>query len=162
VTNPESNMNNAVGSTPALEMMRKGVLLGLGTDAYTTDMMESLKVAGILMRHNHRDPSVGWAEAPKMLFENNKKIINRFLRDKTGELTAGYLADIIVCDYTAPTPVNSETINGHVLFGLAGRNVDTTIINGVVRYENHALVDIDYAEVAAKSQEEAQKLWNRL
>ena len=35
VNNPESNMGNAVGTSPVLEMYRRSILLGLGTDAYT-------------------------------------------------------------------------------------------------------------------------------
>ncbi|MDR3193301.1 MAG: putative aminohydrolase SsnA, partial [Treponema sp.] len=51
VHNPQSNMGNAVGTSPVLQMMRKGVLVGLGTDGYTADMTESLKTAAILHKH---------------------------------------------------------------------------------------------------------------
>ncbi len=39
--NPESNMGNAVGCAPVLEMVQQGVRVGLGTDGYTSDMFES-------------------------------------------------------------------------------------------------------------------------
>src|SRR5690554_5408055 len=39
VHNPESNMGNAVGCAKVLKMYDEGILLGLGTDGYTTDMM---------------------------------------------------------------------------------------------------------------------------
>ena len=45
VNNPESNMGNAVGISPVLQLYKKGILIGLGTDAYTNDMLESIKVA---------------------------------------------------------------------------------------------------------------------
>ena len=45
VNNPESNMGNAVGCSPVLKLFEKGILVGLGTDAYTFDMLESLKVS---------------------------------------------------------------------------------------------------------------------
>uniref|UniRef100_UPI0024B0E6C0 putative aminohydrolase SsnA n=1 Tax=Intestinimonas timonensis TaxID=1689270 RepID=UPI0024B0E6C0 len=44
VNNPESNMGNAVGCSPVLQMFQKGITVGMGTDAYTHDMLESLKV----------------------------------------------------------------------------------------------------------------------
>ena len=44
VNNPESNMGNAVGCAPVLKMMEKGITVGMGTDAYTHDMLESMKV----------------------------------------------------------------------------------------------------------------------
>lgn len=44
VHNPESNLNNAVGVTPLKKVLAKGVKLCLGTDGYTTDMFESIKI----------------------------------------------------------------------------------------------------------------------
>ena len=71
VHNPESNMGNAVGVTPVLKLMNKGVKVGLGTDGYTCDMFESAKVANVLQKHAAADPSVAWGEVPQMLYGNN-------------------------------------------------------------------------------------------
>ena len=162
VHNPESNMGNAVGIAPILEMMKRGVLVGLGTDGYTADMTESYKVANIIHKHVNKLPSVGWTEPPQMLFDNNRKIVNRFIDGTTGILKEGAYADIIIVDYKGPTPVNETNLNSHILFGVTGRNVDTTIINGRVVMDERKLVDIDEDRVAAKSVELAQKLWNRI
>ena len=35
VNNPESNMGNAIGICPVLQLYKRGILLGMGTDAYT-------------------------------------------------------------------------------------------------------------------------------
>ena len=56
--NPESNMGNAVGCAPVLQMYQKGILIGLGTDAYTHDMLESLKVLLPMQRHNTCQPKL--------------------------------------------------------------------------------------------------------
>ena len=162
VHNPESNMGNAVGIAPILEMMKRGVLVGLGTDGYTADMTESYKVANIIHKHVNKLPSVGWTEPPQMLFDNNRKIVNRFIDGTTGILKEGAYADIIIVDYKGPTPVNETNLNSHILFGVTGRNVDTTIINGRIVMDERKLVDIDEDRVAAKSVELAQKLWNRI
>ena len=61
IHNPESNMGNAVGCAPVLDMTRRGVRVGLGSDGYTSDMFESLKVANMLRKHQAGQPSVGWA-----------------------------------------------------------------------------------------------------
>ena len=45
VHNPESNMGNAVGTTDILKLLGAGITVGLGTDGYTNDMLESYKVA---------------------------------------------------------------------------------------------------------------------
>ena len=162
VHNPESNMGNAVGVSPVLDMLKKGVLVGLGTDGYTADMTESYKVAAILHKHAQRLPSVAWGEPPQMLFENNKAIMERFINGKIGTLKADHYADLIIVDYKGPTPVNGNTINSHILFGVTGRHVDTTIINGKIVMQDRVLVNVDEEALLAKSRELAQKLWDRI
>jgi putative selenium metabolism protein SsnA len=162
VHNPESNMGNAVGVSPVLKMLKKGILVGLGTDGYTSDMTESLKTAAILHKHAAGIPSAAWAEPPQMLFENNKKIMERFISGKLGAIKQDHYADIIVVDYKGPTPVNENTINSHILFGVSGRHVDTTIINGRIVMKERELVNIDEEALLSKSRELAQKLWQRI
>ena len=162
VHNPESNMGNAVGVSPILDMMDKGVLLGLGTDGYTADMTESYKVAGILQRHATAKPFVAWGEVPQMLFENNAIIANRYLDGKVGKLQEGAYADVIIVDYQPPTPMTADNCNGHILFGVTGRHVDTTIVNGKVIMDERQLVNIDEAALMARSRELAADLWKRI
>ena len=161
VHNPESNMGNAVGASPILKMYEKGILLGLGTDGYTSDMMESYKVGNIIHKHVAADSKVAWTEIPQMLFENNKKITERFIDGQVGILKEGALADIIVVDYNPWTPINENNINSHLLFGISGRNVDTTVINGKVVVEERQLVGIDEERIMAKARELASAVWKR-
>jgi putative selenium metabolism protein SsnA len=161
VHNPESNMGNAVGTSPILEMAKKNILLGLGTDGYTADMMESYKVGNIIHKHVQGDSKVAWGEIPTMLFENNKKITERFIKGQVGILKEGALADIIIVDYNSPTPITADNINSHLLFGINGRHVDTTIINGRVIMEDRKLINIDEEKIMARSRELASEVWKR-
>jgi len=162
VHNPESNMGNAVGYSAALEMMKKGVLVGLGTDGYSTDMLESLKVANILHKHELKDPNAAWTEAPAMLFQNNAAICGRFFRQPTGVLKKGALADIIVADYDAPTPVTGGNYNSHILFGLMGRSVRTTMIDGRYVMRGREILTVDEQDIYAESRNVADSFWNRV
>jgi putative selenium metabolism protein SsnA len=161
VHNPESNMGNAVGCAPVLEMMRRGVRVGLGTDGYTSDMFESLKVANILHKHHHRNPSAAWVEPPAMLFKHNREMAAQYFERPLGRLVAGAYADVIIVNYDPPTPMTAENCNGHILFGMSGRCVDTTIVNGQVVMQERQLVGIDEKEVCAKARELAVRLWQR-
>jgi putative selenium metabolism protein SsnA len=162
VHNPQSNMGNAVGVSPVLDMLKNGVLVGMGTDGYAADMLESYKTAAILHKHAKGLPSVAWGEPPAMLFENNKTIIERFIKGKVGVLAKDHYADIIIVDYKGPTPVNANTINSHILFGITGRHVDTTMINGKIIMKDRVLLNIDEEALMTKSREQAQKLWQRI
>ena len=99
VNNPESNMGNAVGISPVLQLYQKGILIGLGTDAYTNDMLESVKAALCSQRHNACLPGVGWCEVTDMLFQNNAKMAQRCGFPLMGVLKPGAAADVIVMDY---------------------------------------------------------------
>jgi len=161
VHNPESNMANAVGSAPVLEMIHRGVRVGLGTDGYTTDMFESLKVANALQKHQTRQPSAGWAEVPAMLFGENAAIASECFGRPVGKLIPGAYADMIIVDYDPPTPLCAGNISSHILFGISGPSVDTTIIGGKVVMKNRKLLAIDEEEVMAKARAAATKMWQR-
>ena len=162
VHNPESNMGNAVGCPPILKMMEKGLTVGLGTDGYTNDMTESYKVANVLHKHNACKPNVAWGEIPTMLFENNRAMAGRFFEKPIGILKEGAYADVIVSDYDPLTPMNASNINSHILFGMTGRSVVTTIINGVVKMKDRELIGIDKEAVLAHCREQSADLWNRI
>ena len=162
VNNPESNMGNAVGCAPVLQMFEKGILIGLGTDAYTHDMLESLKVELTIQRHNACKPNVGWGEATTMLFQNNAKMAARYFEKPLGILKPGAAADVIVMDYHDFTPFSDENLDGHMLFGMQGHDCTTTVINGRLLYQDRKFVDIDEEAVNAFCLEQSKKLWGEL
>lgn len=162
VNNPESNMGNAVGCSPVLDIYKKGILVGLGTDAYTHDMMESLKVALIIQRHNTQKPNVGWCEVTDMLFRKNAAIGARYFSRPLGVLRPGAAADIAVFDYRPFTPFSESNVDGHIIFGFEGRQCIHTIINGQVLMKDRELTRVDEAEINTKVCENAVRLWNQL
>jgi len=162
VNNPESNMGNAVGCSPVINLYNRGILIGLGTDAYTHDMLESLKVALAIQRHNAKMPNVGWCEVTDMLFKNNALIGARYFDEPLGVLKAGAAADIIVMDYKPYTPFSDENVDGHILFGMNGRQCLTTVANGKVLMKNRELIGIDEEAINAKILKTAKDLWKKI
>lgn len=162
VHNPESNMGNACGCPPTMELVHRGILTGLGTDGYTHDMIESYKVANVLHKHHLCDANAAWGEVPKMLFENNAAIANRYFKTPLGVLKEGAAGDVIVVDYNPPTQLDAFNINGHILFGMTGRDVVTTVANGRVLMKDREIKVIDVEEAMAKCREESAKLWHSI
>lgn len=160
VHNPESNMNNAVGAPPVVSMIKQGLRVGLGTDAYTNDMFESMKVANILQSHQLCDPTVGFNETKIMQFDNNPKILRKYFKRDLGVIAKGAYADIITVDYIPLTPMNKDNWFGHALFGMTGRLVNDTIINGKFVMKDREILPVDVKEVLAKSRERANKIWS--
>lgn len=140
----------------------RGILTGLGTDGYTHDMLESYKAANLLHKHFLGDPNAAWSEVPQMLFENNPKIAMRYFPVPLGVIKPGAAADVIVTDYIPPTPMDETNLNGHILFGMNGRSVVTTICNGRVLMRDRRLTMVDEEAVKAKIREGARRLWDKI
>ena len=162
VNNPESNMGNAVGCAPVLEFFRRGIDVCMGTDAYTHDMLESLKTFLCIQRHNAAMPNVGWGEAMQMLFQDNARMASRYFGREVGVLAPGAAADVVVMDYPTFTPLLADNIDGHILFGMEGRSCRTTIVNGQVLYLDREFTTVDEERIDAWTLEQAKVLWGTL
>ncbi len=160
--NPQSNMNNAVGVADVPGMVRKGVLVGLGTDAMTVNMLEEVRAALFVRHLAERNPSAGFVETLSTLLVNNARIANRHFPVHLGEVHEGCAADLALVDYLPPTPLDEGTFLGHLAFGISQATVDTTIVGGKVLMAGKRLeLDLDEKEVAAKARERAKALWER-
>ncbi len=162
VNNPQSNMGNAVGCAPVIEFAKRGIPVALGTDGYTHDMLESLKTFLPMQRHNSAMPNVGWCETTGALFEVNKQLCAKYFNKPLGVLAEGAAADVIVMDYKPFTPFSHDNIDGHMLFGMMGKNCRSTIINGNVLYKDREFVNIDEEKINAWTMEQSKKLWASL
>ena len=69
---------------------------------------------------------------------------------------------MIVMDYKPFTPLSEENIDGHMLFGMVGKNCRTTIVNGKVLYQDRSFTEIDEEAVNAFCMEQSKKLWGVL
>ncbi len=161
VHNPESNMGNAVGCADVTTMLNKGLLVGLGTDGFTSDMFESIKAANVLHKHEQGNPSASWTEVPEMVFTNNRLIVGKYFSRPVGQLKVGSYADLIILDYDPPTPLTDSTYYSHLLFGVSGGRVVTTIVNGKILMKDREIRGIDLEKVHAYSRKLADKLWQR-
>lgn len=161
IHNPESNMGNAVGAAPVKAALNKGIIVGLGTDGYTADMFESIKVANLLQKHELHHPQAGWEEVFQMAFKNNREIATRFFSKTLGVLQEGATADLLVINYYPPTPITSENAYFHILFGISGDMVDTTIVGGKILMEDRNISGLDYKRITIRVKEQAEDFWTR-
>ena len=97
-----------------------------------------------------------------MLFEGNRTIANRYFETPLGIIKEGAAADIIITDYIPRTPMDENNLNSHILFGMNGRSVVTTIGNGEVLMKDRVLQKIDEEAELAKVREGAARLWKKI
>ncbi len=162
IHNAQSNMNNAAGCPRVLEMLKKGVLVGLGTDGYTHDMLASWKTAVLLHKHVLQDATAGDGELYQAMFFNNRKIAQRYFAREMGIIKKGAVADIVVADYRPPTPLNAQNVSGHLLFGVSGKDISFTMAQGKIVMQDRHLATLDEEKIIENCRQGAAKLWQKL
>jgi putative selenium metabolism protein SsnA len=161
VHNPQSNCNNAVGAAKLLELIRRGVLVGLGSDGYTARMWDEFKSALHVQKLRMADPRVGYAEAYAAAFLNNREIACKVWGMDIGRIAPGARADLILVDYFPPTPLGPDNLFGHLLFGIANAPIHALLVNGRYVVRDGQCVTVDERAVAEKAAIQARSLWRR-
>ena len=148
--NPTSNLKLASGVANIKEMLEKKINVCLGTDGAASnnalDLFAEMKLAGLLHKGVRLDPKLIPAQtALEMATVHGAKALGR--EKETGKLKAGYRADLIILDADAPTmiPVNEPVSS--VVYGSAGGQVVTSVINGQVVMENREFKTLDIEKI---------------
>ena len=159
---PRSNMNNAVGAAAVEAMLRGGIKLCLGNDGFSNDMFTEMKVADLLQKVTHSDPrALGADKVMQMAVQHNRQLAATFFDKPVGIIAPGAYADLILLDYYPTTPLSAANVPWHILFGISGSHVNSTIVQGQVLMKNRELLTVDEAEITARSRQVAQATWER-
>ena len=162
VNNPESNMNNGLKVSPVLEFLKHGVTVGIGTDGMSGHLISQARAMYLHQRTQQRDPGIAFSEACRILLESNRSIANRMFKEPRGALAPGQLADIMIPDYLPFTPLNADTLYGHLLFGLSFAPVRTTIARGRVIMNEGQIPHLDEEAIRARCAQRAAGIWSRI
>ena len=163
VHNPRSNQNNAVGTADVPLMLDKGIRVGLGNDGFSNNMFTEMHACYLIHKLNKRDPRVMGADTVlQMAFAHNAEIAGLFFPGPLGVLEPGALADIILVDYHPTTPLNPGNLPWHIIFGVDGTGVDTTIVGGKVLMRHRQLLTLDEEAITARSRKLAAETWQRV
>ncbi len=165
--NPRSNMNNAVGTARVAAMLANKITVGLGNDGFSNDMFVEMKVAYLAHNAASSDARAMPADTVQRLaMDNNAHIAGVVFGGlhspaRLGELAVGAAADVILVDYQPPTPLTAGNLPWHVIFGIDGGMVTTTIVDGRILMRDRRLLALDEPEVFARAREQAAALWAR-
>ena len=160
---PRSNMNNGVGVARVESLMRAGIPVCLGTDGFSHTMWEEWKTAYLLHKVWHRDPRrMNGMVVAEMGIYNNAALAGLFFREAPlGMLVPGAHADLIFVDYHPYTPVTSENLPWHIVFGFHESMVTTTIVAGQILMRDRKLLTMDEKEIADRASRLAPGVWKR-
>jgi 5-methylthioadenosine/S-adenosylhomocysteine deaminase len=156
------------GITPPLGLFIQsgGKYATLGSDQAPGNghhnMLVEMKVAALLNKSRHRDPTIlpAWKTLRLATIEGANAI---GLGDKIGSLESGKKADIILLDLKVPhmTPIIYDPIRNiapNIVYSARGDEVSDVIINGVHLVENKLVKTMDEKRIIEEAQIVAEKL----
>ena len=163
VHNPESNMKLASGVAPAVELLARGVAMGLGTDGCASnnnlDMLAEMDTAAKLHKVYRLDPTVmGARTVTHLAVRGGARVLG--VEDKVGCLEPGKKADIIGLDLDKPHLTPLYNIYSHLVYAVSAADVTLSIINGRVVMRSGELLTLDVERVMAEVRAIARKIKN--
>jgi 5-methylthioadenosine/S-adenosylhomocysteine deaminase len=144
--NPESSMKLAAGVAPVPEMLRHGIIVGIGTDGCASnndlDMFREMDTTAKVHKVTSLDPTVMNAETVcKMATIGGAKTLG--LDKLIGSIEAGKKADIILVDMNQPHLTPLYNCYSQLVYAARGADVRTSIINGRIVMKDRQLLTID-------------------
>jgi len=148
VHNPVSNLKLGSGIAPVSSLRKAGVNVALGTDGVSSNnshaMFEDLKLAAILQNGVACDPlAILPSDALRMATANGAGALGR----KTGQIRAGYDADLILVDFNRPNLIPCHSIYDSLVYSAHGSDVAMNMARGKVIYKNGDFFTIDLDRV---------------
>ena len=153
--NPRSNMNNKVGYAPIHQFKNRGMI---GTDGFPSDMIEEAKIAFFKRQDSQLKQKVDFSR----LISGGQQYVSEMFGSQFGTLAKNSVADLVVSDYVAPTPMTKENILGHYLFGMRSANVESVMIGGKWVMENRKVIGIDVERIYSEADKKSKKMWIKM
>lgn len=146
VYNPISNLKLASGVALAHEWVLSGINVALGTDGMASnnsnDLFEEMKIASILQKNKYKDTTIMDAELVLKIATINGAVAQG-RQSNSGKIVEGYDADIVVLDFNNTRQTACYDYFSNIVFSGSGRDVDITMCNGKILYENGKYKTID-------------------
>ncbi len=147
---PESNMKLASGVAPVVEMLQKGVLVGLGTDGCASnndlDLFKEMDTAAKLHKVHLLDPTVMPDRTVlQMATLNGAAVLG--LGDRIGSLEVGKQADLIFLELTKPHLVPCYDPFSILVYSAQGSDVHSVMIAGRMVMEDRRILTFELPEV---------------
>jgi putative selenium metabolism protein SsnA len=161
VTNPQSNMNNAVGCADVPALLAAGCIVGLGSDGMTANILDEMKALILTQRQRLGDPTRMFMEAVNALTVTNPAIASSIFGRPLGVLEPGAAGDAVVWDYDPATPLEPTNAAGHVVFGIPNGRPRTVVASGRVVVREGRVTGVDEDAVHAESRALAAAFWKR-
>ncbi len=159
---PSCNQICALGVIPLVELRKRGVVCGIGTDGApqndSLDMIRDMRQTILLHKIHNMDPDIiGHLEVFRMATESGAEILGI---EKLGKLHPDYFADITMVKHKGNlflTPLY-DPLDTLIYAGSGGRDVTMTMVNGAVLYKDGEFKTGDKEQVISRINDASVKI----
>ncbi|MGI6144810.1 MAG: amidohydrolase [Clostridia bacterium] len=158
--NPESNMKLVSGVAPVPQLLKKGALVGLGTDGASSnnnlDMLEEMRTCALLHKVFSGEPTVLPAnQVLRMATKDGAKVLGL---EYVGSLEAGQKADLLIFDLQKPhwTPLYNPIAN--LVYAAQSSDIKTVIIDGKIVMKDREVLTMDEERIMFEAEKRGQEL----
>ncbi len=150
---PGSNMFLGDGVTDLVDLVARGVKVGLGTDGGCSNnrvsVFDEMRMAALLQKVHRTD---GQAITAETCFALGTATAGEVLRLPIGRIAPGYRCDLVALDLDDPSLWPVQALEKNVVYALSPRAVTDVVVDGqevvVARRLSHVLLDEVQSRVA--------------
>ena len=150
----KSNLKLGSGIAQTEKLLRKGVGVAIGTDSAASnnalDMLDEMKVAGLLAKGVARDPAA--FSAAQVLYCSTRAGALSQGRADCGDIQEGYRADLVMLNTEDIGFSPSHAALSNLLYAAGSRAVKMTMIDGRVVYCNGEFLTLDIERARFETQ----------
>ncbi len=155
---PVSNLKLASGVADVMALVKAGMNVCLGTDGDASnnnlDLFEEMKLAALLAKERHHDPTAVAAPAALMMATVcGARAQGR--QAECGMVKTGLDADLILVDFTRPHLMPCHNVISNLVYSARGGDVCLTMVRGKVLYRQGQFPTIDLNAVVRELAEYA-------
>jgi 5-methylthioadenosine/S-adenosylhomocysteine deaminase len=164
---PSSDMRNAAGIPPLIEMLATGIHVALGTDNVSNnnsyDMFKEMTLTGKIMALLKRDPAaIPTRSILEMATLGGARALGK--EKEIGSLEVGKKADLITLDLNEIgwAPLGGQDIYTALVYSVTGQHVRDVMVDGRWLFRDNCWLTVDFDEARRDLEEQHTKLMKRI
>ena len=164
---PSSDMRNAAGIPPVVEMQKADINIALGTDNVTNnnsyDMFKEMTLTGKLMALLTRDPAaISTRSILEMATLGGARALGK--EKEIGSLEVGKEADLIALDLDEIgwSPLGGQDIYTALVYSVTGQHVRDVMVNGQWLFRDNRWLTVDFKAARSELEHQHAELMKRI
>ncbi|HEY5924351.1 MAG TPA: amidohydrolase family protein [Kofleriaceae bacterium] len=158
---PGSNMFLGDGVTDLVDLVARGVRVGLGTDGGCSNnrvsVFDEMRMAALLQKVHRTD---GQAIDAETCFALGTRTAAEVLRLPVGQISPGYRCDLVALDLDDPSLWPAQALEKNVVYALSPRAITDVVVDGQEVVTARRLCHVSLDEIQARVSELTRD-WSR-